>query len=42
MVIQRSVVARRTETEVSQIHSKGMMTPAGRKTHIHAVATATK
>src|SRR6266404_5327980 len=40
-VIQRRVVARRTEREVSQIHSNGIMIPAGRKTQSHAVATAT-
>src|SRR6266481_659717 len=40
-VIQTSVVARRTEREVSQIHSKGIMIPAGSATQSHAVATAT-
>jgi len=40
-VIQRSVVARRTEREVSQIHSKGIMIPAGSATQSHAVAMAT-
>src|SRR5207247_4327045 len=40
-VVHRTIVARSTESEVSQIHSKGMTTPAGRKTQSHAEATAT-
>src|ERR1700740_3264672 len=40
-VIQRSVVARSTEREVSQIHSKGTIIPAGSATQSHAVKLAT-
>src|ERR1700746_3802973 len=40
-VIQRRVMARRTEREVSHIHSKGIMIPAGSTTQSHAVRRAT-
>src|ERR1700751_2814457 len=40
-VIESRAVARSTESEVSQIHSKGIMIPAGSATQSHAGMMAT-
>jgi hypothetical protein len=40
-VAHSSVAARRTDREVSQIHSKGIRTPFGKRAQSHAAILAT-